>query len=58
MFYEDGSKIYLEQSSHHPPISHYYMLGPNNNYKFYGYSDFSSSAGLNSIKVYLILNIS
>jgi len=27
------------------------MLGPNNNFKFYGYSNFSSSAGLNSLKV-------
>jgi len=28
------------------------MYGPNNNYKFYGYSSFSSSAGFNSIKLY------
>lgn len=27
------------------------MIGPKNNYKFYGFCNFSSSAGLNSIKV-------
>jgi hypothetical protein len=51
LFYEDGSKIYLEQTSHHPPISHYIMYGPNSNFKFSGFSNFSSSAGLNSLKV-------
>ena len=51
MMYEDGSKIFLEQTSHHPPISHYIMYGPNNNYKYYGYSVFSSSAGFNSLRV-------
>ena len=51
-FYDDGSKIYLEQSSHHPPISHYIMYGPNNTFKFSGFSHFTSSAGLNSLKVF------
>jgi hypothetical protein len=27
------------------------MIGPNNNFKFYGYSNFSSSAGLNTLKI-------
>jgi hypothetical protein len=52
MKYEDGSVIYLEQSFHHPPVSHYLMHGPNKNYIFSGYSNFSSSAGLNSLKVF------
>lgn len=51
MLYEDGSKIYLEQTSHHPPVSHYIMYGPNNSFKFSGYSLFTSSAGLNSLKL-------
>ena len=49
--YEDGSQIFMEQTSHHPPISHYIMYGPNNSYKFHGFSNFSSSAGLNSLRV-------
>ncbi len=51
MMFEDGSIIYFEQTSHHPPISHYIMYGPNKLYKFYGFSSFGSSAGLNSLKV-------
>jgi hypothetical protein len=54
MGYEDGSKIYLEQTFHHPPITHFIMYGPNNSFKFYGYSNFTSSAGLNSLKVICI----
>jgi uncharacterized protein YwgA len=27
------------------------MIGPNGNYKFHGYGNFSSSAGLNSLKI-------
>jgi len=51
MMYEDGSTIYLEQTSHHPPISHFLMVGPFDSYKFHGFSNFTSSAGLNSLKV-------
>ena len=51
MLWEDGSHVYLEQTSHHPPISHFIMYGPNNSYTYHGYSNFSSSAGLNSLKV-------
>jgi len=49
--YEDGSQIYIEQTFHHPPISHYLMIGPNSNYKFHGFSNFVTSAGLNSLKL-------
>ena len=51
LLWQDGSRVYLEQTSHHPPVSHYIMYGPNNSYKFHGQSNFSSSAGLNSLKV-------
>lgn len=27
------------------------MIGPNDNYKFHGHCNFSSSAGLNSLKI-------
>jgi hypothetical protein len=51
MLWEDGSRIYLEQTSHHPPVSHYYMVGPNKSYKYYGYSNFSTGAWMNSFKL-------
>lgn len=43
--------MFLEQSFHHPPITHYYMVGPNKNYIFHGFSNYSSTAGLNSLKL-------
>jgi len=50
-YYEDGSRIFLEQISHHPPIAYMLFTGPNDSYKFYGPSAFAASAGLNSITV-------
>ena len=49
--YSDGSKVYLEQSSHHPPISSYEVHGPNKSYYYEGYSLFTTSAGLNSLNL-------
>jgi len=51
MVYEDGSKIYLDQTSHHPPVSHFYMVGPKNNYKYHGFALFAAGAGINSVSV-------
>ena len=47
----DGTKVFLEQTSHHPPISHYEIYGPNNDWYYCGFSNYSSSAGLNSCSV-------
>jgi hypothetical protein len=35
---EDGTKLYLEQTCHHPPTTHYCLVGPKNKYKIYGYA--------------------
>ncbi|KAM3145464.1 Oxysterol-binding protein 4 [Paramecium bursaria] len=43
----DGTQLYAEQISHHPPISQFYCIGPN--YKYFGNYWFEASAGLNSI---------
>ena len=51
MMWEDGSHEYLEQTSHHPPCSNFLLLGPNNNYKYYGYMNFKSNAWINSMKL-------
>lgn len=51
MLWEDGSKIYMEQSFHHPPVSHFYMIGPKKNYKYHGFCHFGAGAGFNSVKV-------
>ena len=49
--YDDGSHFYLEQVSHHPPISYILFMGPKDAYKYYGPSQYAASAGLNSLTV-------
>ena len=51
MMWEDGSHEYVEQTSHHPPCSNFLIIGPNNNYKFSGYLNFTSNAWFNSMKL-------
>ena len=47
----DGSRIWLEQTSHHPPITHWFMLGPNDCFKFTGYGLIRAGlSGPNTIK--------
>lgn len=48
----DGCPMYLEQISHHPPISAYYFLG--RGYKKYGCMEPKVSVGLNSGSGYSI----
>lgn len=48
---KDGTKIYCEQISHHPPISYFLIYGPNNSYQFSGYYDFEINPGLNSLSL-------
>ena len=35
---QDGAMIYMEQTSHHPPISHFLIEGPDNSYNMKGWS--------------------
>lgn len=46
---EDGTQLYSEQTSHHPPISSFFIEG--NAYKIYGYFNYTAKAGLNSVTV-------
>ena len=39
--FEDGTKIYLEHTSHIPCVSHYLIQDPDDLYKFSGYCDIS-----------------
>ena len=49
--YSDGTKVYCEQICHHPPITYFLVVGPNDSYRYYGYYDFEAKAGLNSGKL-------
>jgi hypothetical protein len=54
------SQIYLEQTSHHPPIFNFYVKNPN--FISYGFKTFEPSMGANSLsvehlgKIYIQLN--
>jgi len=51
MIWEDGSHEYVEQTSHHPPCSNFIIYGPNNNYIYCGYLNYTSNAYFNSFKL-------
>lgn len=34
----NGTLLYLEQTSHHPPTSHFLMVGPQNSFKMFGFA--------------------
>ena len=44
--YADGTEIYIEHTSHHPPISHYYVIGPKKSYIYKGYYEFKGKLGM------------
>jgi Oxysterol-binding protein len=46
---EDGTQLFAEQTSHHPPISQFYIVG--NGYNIHGYFNYTAKAGMNSITV-------
>eukprot|EP01089_Gocevia_fonbrunei_P013473 TRINITY_DN3463_c0_g1_i1.p1 TRINITY_DN3463_c0_g1~~TRINITY_DN3463_c0_g1_i1.p1 ORF type:complete len:406 (-),score=109.39 TRINITY_DN3463_c0_g1_i1:15-1232(-) len=47
--YEDGTQIYCEQSSHHPPVTNWQFMGADNLYHFYGYGEWTASIRANSV---------
>lgn len=49
--YPEGTKVYAEQISHHPPISYFLVYGPQDSYVYSGYYDIDVKAGLNSMNI-------
>lgn len=49
--YYDGTKLYSEQISHHPPVNCFLVYGPNKNYTYSGYYLYDAKAGFNSLTV-------
>jgi hypothetical protein len=47
---DDGTEIFLEQTSHHPPASNWEVFGPNHAYHFWGYGEWAASCTGNTIK--------
>ena len=50
-FGADGTRLFLEQTSHHPPRSHFLAEGPDGNFKMNGYLEVAIFAGLSSSDV-------
>ena len=48
---QDGAMIYMEQTSHHPPISHFLIEGPDNSYNMKGWSQYDIRSGLTGARV-------
>lgn len=48
--YTDGSQIFCEQTSHHPPVSHFQLVGPDNCYQLWGWAGWNASFRGNSLK--------
>eukprot|EP01098_Paradermamoeba_levis_P006838 TRINITY_DN2846_c0_g1_i1.p1 TRINITY_DN2846_c0_g1~~TRINITY_DN2846_c0_g1_i1.p1 ORF type:complete len:369 (-),score=119.45 TRINITY_DN2846_c0_g1_i1:98-1204(-) len=48
--FEDGTTCYMEQSSHHPPISSWQVFGPDNCYSFYGWGQWCAFFRGNCVK--------
>jgi len=49
--FEDETKVYLEHTSHHPPASNFYIIGPKNSYKMHGYYIYRVEMSTNSMKI-------
>lgn len=49
--FKDGTQVYCEQITHHPPISYFLVVGPSKSYKYYGRYDYDAKAGLNSLTI-------
>ena len=46
----DGTHFFAEQTSHHPPITNFYLEGPNQCYRFSGFFEYKAwLAGFNAI---------
>jgi hypothetical protein len=54
-YYNDGTLVYSEQMSHHPPISYFLAFGPEKGFTYSGYYLSEAKAGLNSLTVIFYL---
>ncbi|EGG13889.1 oxysterol binding family protein [Cavenderia fasciculata] len=50
--FSDGTQVYSEQTSHHPPISNWEMIDANNTFHYHGYGVWSAACRGNVVKGY------
>ncbi|OHS93320.1 Oxysterol binding protein [Tritrichomonas foetus] len=49
--WSNGTEIFAEQTSHHPPISDFLLIGPDNSWRCYAHADFDVDSGMNQVEV-------
>lgn len=42
-FFADGTKIDIEHTSHHPPVSHFFVQDKEKKYAFYGHYEYKAN---------------
>ena len=47
----DGAMLYMEQTCHHPPVTHLLLEGPNGAYTVTGWSSYTVHAGMTSSNI-------
>lgn len=52
--FSDGTELFLEQVSHHPPISYILLYGPQKKFQMSGAFVTEATGGLNSLKVWRV----
>lgn len=48
---QDGTRLYMEQTAHHPPRSHLWVEGPDELYTMSGYLEYEIYSGVRSTSV-------
>lgn len=48
--FEDGTQVYVEHISHHPPVSQFLMVGPDSSYKMHGYYEYKIRMSANTLE--------
>ena len=48
-YFPDGSQMYCEHISHHPPISSFLLEGPTQNYRVSGHLEFKAKISKNTL---------
>ena len=49
--WEDGSEIFAEQTSHHPPVSEFQLFGPDGAWKCHAHCNFEITSGMSEIDI-------
>lgn len=48
--FDDGTEIYCEHTSHHPPITNFMIHPADRKYELWGFYEFTASMGGNSMR--------